>query len=96
MTAGCHDDEIEHVVMQLLPQPQQMPNVLVCDCRAQLHFDCDDTLVVALYDQVDFLSSVPRANVSYSSFGVLRVRAQRKRNRRCKELTQQGTVTRRV
>ena len=79
--------------MQLLTQPEQMPNVLVGDSRTQFHFECDDSLIIALDDEVDFLSSVARAKVSYSSFGVLRVHAQRKRNKRFKELTQQGTVT---
>src|SRR5664279_4495741 len=52
------DNEVDHVLRKLLPNPEQVLHIGVVDGSRHLHFDPEDLAVGALEDEVHFMVTV--------------------------------------
>lgn len=69
--AGRNNQRIHDVMRHLLPQPLEMPHVLIPDIWRQLDFDSEDLPLVAFHDEVDFFATVMSSEVPHSrAFGL--------------------------
>lgn len=51
-----------------------MPYVAIVDVSGEFHLECDDPLVSAFDDQVDFMSTVRGAQVSHACFSEIAIK----------------------
>jgi hypothetical protein len=92
--SGGDDHRVEKVGTELRGQPAQMRDIAVGDGGPQLHFDSEDSAVIAFDDEVDLVVAVAGPKVGDGCIGGLRVDTDAESNKGLEELSEERAVAR--